>query len=82
VKIDVQGFEDQVIQGGQTTLARARVALVELSVEPLYDNQPLFHEVYERMVALGFRFRGAHNQLFHPQDGRVLQVDGIFTRDT
>jgi FkbM family methyltransferase len=80
VKMDVQGFEDRVLAGGRAVLSRAAVVLTELSVEPLYEGQVLFDGLYRALVELGFRYRGNLNQLHSPEDGRVLQVDGIFTR--
>lgn len=80
LKIDVQGFEDRVILGATETFPRVDVAVIEMSVEPLYEGQKLFDDVYAMMVARGFSYRGNHQQLRHPRDGRVLQVDGIFVR--
>lgn len=80
LKIDVQGFEDRVIRGATELLADVDVAVIEMSIEPLYEGQTLFDGVYRMMVDRGFVYRGNHLQLQHPADGRVLQVDGLFTR--
>jgi FkbM family methyltransferase len=80
IKIDVQGFEDQVIKGGEFTIRRARVLIVEVSFEALYENQPVFDDIYRALQHLGFGFRGAASQLLDPSDGRVLQADGIFVK--
>src|SRR5262249_21391438 len=47
IKIDVQGFEDRVIAGGQKTIQMAKLLILETSFEPLYENQPLFDTIYE-----------------------------------
>jgi FkbM family methyltransferase len=80
LKIDVQGFEDRVIRGATDLLAEVDVAVIEMSIEPLYEGQTLFDGVYRMMVDRGFVYRGNLLQLQHPADGRVLQVDGFFTR--
>jgi FkbM family methyltransferase len=80
VKIDVQGYEGEVLKGGAVTLRRADLLIVELSLEPLYDGQPLFDLLYPSIVALGFRYRGNAGQLRSPRDGRTLQVDAMFSR--
>lgn len=80
VKIDVQGFEAKVIAGAKKTLELADVLIVETSVEPLYEGQSLFDDVYRMLFHLGFRYRGNYNQLLSPYDGRVLQADAFFTR--
>lgn len=80
VKLDVQGYEDKVISGGKSVIGQADIVITELSVEQLYDGQPLFDEIYKTMTSMGFQYRGNYDQLCSPDDGRVLQVDGIFTR--
>src|SRR5437868_974298 len=78
LKIDVQGYEERVLRGGEKTLALADVVLVETSLEKLYDGQSLFDDVYRLLTTQGFTYRGSFDQLRHPHDGRVLQQDSIF----
>ncbi|MFN8346813.1 MAG: FkbM family methyltransferase [Spirosomataceae bacterium] len=80
VKIDVQGFEDKVIKGGTTVLQKADAMIVEMSFVPLYQSQPLFHDIYKLLEALGFEYRGAYNQLYDSENGTILQTDGIFMK--
>ena len=80
VKIDVQGFEDKVIKGGTAILQKAEAMIVEMSFVPLYQRQPLFHDIYILLADLGFEYRGAYNQLFDSDNGTILQTDGIFMK--
>ena len=80
IKLDVQGYEGEVIEGGRATLARAAVLIVEMSLEPLYQGQPLFDAVYRKLHDLGFEYAGNLAQLLSPDDGHVLQVDAVFRR--
>lgn len=80
IKIDVQGFEDKVIEGGIKTIKQATVLIVEMSIEKLYEHQPLFNNIYNTLLDLGFTYKGNYEQLHNPQDGRILQVDGIFIK--
>lgn len=80
IKIDVQGFEDKVIEGGKNIIEQATVLIVEMSIEKLYENQPLFNDIYNILLSLGFTYKGNYEQLYSPQDGKILQVDGIFTK--
>lgn len=80
IKIDVQGFERQVLAGGLSTIARAEVVLLELSFEELYEGQPLFAELLDTMRELGFHFRGTMAQMPHPKDGRMLDADCFFVK--
>jgi FkbM family methyltransferase len=78
VKIDVQGFEMSVINGGVDTLRRATHVVVEVSFHELYEGQPLFAEIHDRLRALGFAYRG-HVEQYASKDGtRVLYADAIF----
>lgn len=81
VKIDVQGFEDKVIDGGKKTIADASVIIVETSFYSLYNGQPLFGDIFSRLQSLGFRLRGILDQMPSPIDGRLLSGDAIFTRE-
>lgn len=80
LKLDVQGFEDKVIAGGEDVVARSQIILVEVSFEPLYEGGPLFDDIYRILKARGFTYRGNFEQLLSPTDGRVLQADAIFCR--
>lgn len=80
IKLDVQGFEDAVIQGGRNTISEADVVITELSLEELYVGQKLFDDIYNLLVTLGFKYRGNYDQLCDPNDGRMLQMDGIFIK--
>jgi FkbM family methyltransferase len=80
VKIDVQGFEDEVIGGGRQILSKASAVIIEVSFAPLYENHPSFHSLYEQMRELGFEFNGTIDQLIGPLDGSILQCDALFLR--
>jgi FkbM family methyltransferase len=80
VKIDVQGYEDKVLRGGEKTIRESALIILETSFETLYEGQPMFHEIYQRLVSWGFVYSGATSQLCSPQDGKPLQEDSIFVR--
>lgn len=77
VKIDVQGFEDRVIRGGEKTLRAARACVVEVSFDALYEGSPLFDDVYALMRDLGFRLSGLDGSLTS-SSGELLQADAVF----
>lgn len=82
VKIDVQGFEREVIAGGRDTLRRAKLVLIETSFQRIYQGQPLFEAVYRDLVdELGFRYRGSFSRQESPVDGAPLQEDSLFIRE-
>ncbi len=80
IKIDVQGYEDRVLSGGEITVKRAEILMVETSFEVLYEGQALFFDIYQTLSQWGFRYAGAFEQLRDPLDGHVLQADSIFVR--
>ena len=80
-KIDVQGFEADVIRGAAMTLGRCDVVVIETSFVPLYTGQPLFEEIRRMMADLGFRYGGALDMYRHAVDGNVIQEDALFLRE-
>jgi FkbM family methyltransferase len=82
LKIDTQGFEWQVLDGARDTLPRIKGILVELSLVPLYGGQHLWGEIIDRLGAEGFTLWAFEPVFSDPLDGRTLQVDGVFFRNT
>jgi FkbM family methyltransferase len=80
IKVDVQGFEDRVIAGGEQTFNRASVILIEMSIEKLYEDQVLFDELYQKLKNLGFEYKGNYAQHHSKINNQILYVDGIFTK--
>lgn len=81
IKIDVQGFEKEVLAGGQKTISQADIIIIEISLECLYEGQPFFHEIYQELINLGFEYGGNFYQLLNSSDGGILQVDAIFRKN-
>lgn len=81
LKIDVQGFEGAVLDGGEKTLARTRFLEMELSPRPVYDGQMLMLEALERLDRLGFVLSCTENIYPVPHTGRSWQFNGIFIRE-
>ncbi len=79
LKIDVQGYELQVLEGVGDLLGQVDVVYVEASFMELYGGQPLADEVIEALAAKGFRLCGVWN-LSHAADGRPVQADFLFER--
>jgi len=80
IKIDTQGFEWRVLDGSVQVLSYARGLLLELSLVRLYDDQHLWRKVIERLEQSGFNLWAIQPEFISPNDGRTLQVNGIFFR--
>ncbi len=78
VKIDVQGYEGPVLRGGESTLRRAAIVLIETSFVPLYRGQLLFGDLLSQMEDLGFAFHGNMAQYDDPRSGCPLFADSCF----
>jgi FkbM family methyltransferase len=77
IKIDVQGYEKNVIEGGLETISKSKYCVVEMSFKSLYEGSPLFDDIYNILKNLGFKIIGVS----HPLKGHSsdqLQVDGYF----
>jgi FkbM family methyltransferase len=80
VKVDVQGFEDHVIEGGKKTFAAADVAILEISVRPLYEGQPKFAVILRKLEEAGLFYIGNLEQIHDPK-GQPVYFDAVFARN-
>ncbi|MGJ9412767.1 FkbM family methyltransferase [Aeromicrobium sp. CF4.19] len=81
LKIDTQGFEDEVLRGAGGLVGTLAAVQLELSFVELYAGQSLFDELVARMAALGYRIQQLDPGI-SDRDGRLLQVDGVFVLAT
>lgn len=58
LKIDVQGFEIEVLKGSKAILNQVDTILVEASFVEFYGGQPLFEQVYGFLSEHNFRLTG------------------------
>jgi FkbM family methyltransferase len=81
IKIDVQGAEDHVLRGGENTVRRANILLMEPSFSELYKGQVRFNEIADYAQRLGFEYMGSLSPAgTDPRDGRNLYEDSIFVK--
>ena len=81
LKIDVQGYEFEVLNGATEVLKEVDILITELSFIELYKGQKLFDEVYRKLFGSGFTFIGNLSQIYDPHSGKVLQSNAIFRKD-
>jgi FkbM family methyltransferase len=77
LKIDVQGYELQVINGCREALPFVDYLYIECCYVELYARQALAHEILRRLGELGFALRGTFNQHYDPKEGPVI-ADFLF----
>ena len=80
VKLDVQGYERQVLAGGQRVLAVAAVVETEVSLVELYEGQADLQEMLGYMCEHGFRPVGVQSGFRHPDTDETLQLNVLFVR--
>jgi len=79
VKMDVQGFEDRVIEGGKVVLSSAIACILEVSLQPLYEGQPSFMDLCLLIDGLGFEYAGNLQQIYD-ENGQVVYLDALFRK--
>lgn len=79
LKIDVQGFELEVLKASLPLLPLFRHVYVEASFVPLYQGQALAHEVIRFLQDQGFVLKGFYNPYFAPGSGNAIQADLLFS---
>jgi len=79
LKIDVQGFEKEVLEGCRAQLPCFSHIYVECSFMELYAGQALAHEVVMFLDECGFVLAGIYN-LYYSKDGIAVQGDFLFKR--
>lgn len=79
-KLDVQGYELNALRGAEEALSQIDILVVETSFYRLYENQPLFDDIYGYLCKKNFKYRGNLDQVMSATNGEVLQADAIFTR--
>lgn len=81
LKLDVQGYEDRVLDGAPATLSRARLLQCELSIAKLYAGQAPFRALIDRLDDAGFGLVDLDPFFYDRTDGRVLSLDALFARE-
>lgn len=81
LKLDVQGYELNVLHGAEPILSSIDTVEAELSLVPLYVGAPPLEEVLEYIWSRNFRLASMESVFDDPSTGEMLQADAIFVRD-
>jgi FkbM family methyltransferase len=77
LKIDVQGFEKEVLDGCKALLPYFSHIYMECSFVELYCGQVLAHEIITFLSEIGFDLSGIYN-LYYDETGIAIQGDFLF----
>jgi FkbM family methyltransferase len=80
LKIDVEGYENQVLDGAAGLFSDGGVVglQLELSLVPLYSGAMTYREGLDRAEALGMRLMGLDPVFADEETGQLLQADAVF----
>ncbi|HTS48431.1 MAG TPA: FkbM family methyltransferase [Bryobacteraceae bacterium] len=80
LKLDVQGYELEVLRGGQETLQRPELVLLEVSLLPYNEGAPLFADVVRFMSEAGYALFDICDQARRESDDALFQADILFAK--
>jgi FkbM family methyltransferase len=81
LKLDVQGNELAVLQGGSTTLANTVAVQTEVSFASLYEGGTAWLDLCAYLQERGFTARYLEPGFEDPRTGYMQQADFLFLRD-
>jgi FkbM family methyltransferase len=79
LKLDVQGYEDQVLLGAKSSLARLPLIQMEAAVEGIYQNEPTMFDHVRTLASKNYRLIDIA-EAFRDSCGRLLHTDCMFER--
>jgi FkbM family methyltransferase len=79
LKLDVQGFEMEALQGCELMLSNFDWIYCEASFVELYTGQKLAADVIKWLSERGFKIKGIYNSSYD-NEGRAIQADFLFQR--
>ncbi len=82
MKLDVQGYELEVLKGGDTLLANTQAVLLEVSLLDIHKNVPLIRDVLNFMYEYGFVVYDICSVAARrPLDRALWQTDLLFVKE-
>jgi FkbM family methyltransferase len=81
LKIDVQGYEDKVLQGAKKTLKHTKYVWIEVSFKALYDETCLFSDIHKVFTESKFNLleiADGHRSL----ENELLQANCLFKNNS
>jgi FkbM family methyltransferase len=81
IKLDVQGYELEVLKGAGGCLEAGPVLLLELSVWPYNQGSPLLADMLAWLAQRGFRSYDVLDLSYRAMDHTLVQLDMLFLRE-
>lgn len=80
LKLDVQGYEGQILASAPESLREIAGVHLEMSLVPLYQGSSLAEQLMALLRGAGFVPVGIEPDFADPRTGQLLQCDGLFLR--
>jgi FkbM family methyltransferase len=80
LKIDAQGYENEILRGATSALEHIDTIQLELSTRPLYIGGLLFDEMHKHLGEMKYSLIGIEPGFTDASTGELLQFDGIYHR--
>lgn len=81
LKLDVQGYEIEVLMGAERLLKHIKFIYSEVCFNELYEGQSLFDDIIYFLRGKGYRIAGIENISQSLKDGIFLNADVFFVRN-
>jgi FkbM family methyltransferase len=79
LKIDVQGYEPEVLAGAPAVLKRTKVLMIEVVYAPYYQNDVQFETLHQTITSVApLKLYGISEPGYHPETGQPLWADAIY----
>lgn len=78
LKLDVQGYEKEVLSGAGNFLPQFAAVISELAICPTYAGQPYAEDVVALLRAHGFDLWATRRGTWTPHGQREIERDGLF----
>lgn len=81
LKLDTQGSELLVLEGGKKLLKKVGIVHVETAFIKRYKNQAMFHDLYSFLIKHGFIYMGRIGEsIFYPIFDLLVEENSIFIK--
>jgi FkbM family methyltransferase len=81
LKIDTQGFEENILNGGLLNLSKIKIIQIEMALVQSYRGTLSFEEMTKKLNDLNFKIFSIESGYYDKKTGRLLEVDGIFINE-
>lgn len=78
LKIDTQGYEKQILEGGSEILDKLRFILLEVSLADLFDSGSKLDEIWFFLRQRGYVYNRVIDQYKDPKTDQIVQMDIVF----